>query len=89
MKIDIQPITKINLENVVDFLKKDEKTCITLMSRFIKNGDIEILPSYIKGYAFFSKNEIFGVLTISEGGVVLHHFTKEFLKILFLKNYDE
>lgn len=79
MKIDIQPITKINLENVVDFLKKDEKTCITLMSRFIKNGDIEILPSYIKGYAFFSKNEIFGVLTISEGGVVLHHFTKEFL----------
>ena len=55
MKIDIQPITKINLENVVDFLKKDEKTCITLMSRFIKNGDIEILPSYIKGYAFFSK----------------------------------
>lgn len=79
MKIDIQPISKTNLEIVVDFLKQNEKTCITLMSKFVKNGDIEVLPNYIKGYAFFSETGIFGVLTISEGGVVLHHFTKEVL----------
>ena len=77
MKIQKRLIVRENLQKIIDFLKKNEKTCITLMSRFVKQGDIELLPNHIKGYSFFLDEEVVGVLAISNGGIVLHHFRKD------------
>lgn len=79
MKLQKHPIIRENLLQIIDFLKKDEKTCITLMSRFIKQGDIELLPNHIKGYSFYLDKEVVGVLAISDGGIVLHHFRNDIL----------
>ena len=49
------------------------------MSRFIQNGDISLLPKYIKGYGFYFAGNLVGVLAISEGGIVLHHFEEKYL----------
>jgi predicted GNAT family acetyltransferase len=74
MKPKVEPINFLNLKQVVDFLKEDEHTCITLMSRFVKNGKIDLLPKYIKGFSFYFDKKLVGVMAISTGGGILHHF---------------
>lgn len=88
MKLKIQPITYTNLMEIIEFLKQEEKTCITLMSRFVEKDNIDLLPSHIKGYSFYWGNSVIGVLAVSDGGIVLHHFDKSLLETPFkeLKN---
>ena len=76
MKPKVEPINFFNLKQVVNFLKENEQTCITLMSRFVKNGKIDLLPKYIKGFSFYFDKKLVGVMAISTGGVILHHFSE-------------
>ena len=77
MKLKVEIASFTNLNQIIDFLSKEEKTCITLMSRFIQNDKIAFLPNYIKGYLIFDNKTLIGFLAISDGGIVLHHFDKE------------
>lgn len=88
MKFVTKPISYENLKSVIDFLSHKEKTCITLMSRFIQKGDICLLPNHIKGYAFYYENKLVGILAISEGGIVLHHFDEKYLNKDFKHKSD-
>lgn len=80
MNLECQQITSKDGKKVVDFLLEDEKTCISLMSCFVKAGEIKQLPPHIKGYKILFNQEIVGIFTISDGGSVLHYFKEKYTK---------
>ncbi len=77
MKFRIELASESNLTQIVDFLSQEEKSCITLMSRFIREGKITFLPKHIKGYSIFFGEELVGFIAISDSGIILHHFDKK------------
>ena len=79
MGFSVKSISSENLKSIIDFLSLEEKSCITLMSRFVQKDDICLLPKHIKGYAFYFAGNLVGVLAISEGGILLHHFEEKYL----------
>ena len=77
MKFRIELASESKLNEIVDFLSQEEKSCITLMSRFVQKGKITFLQKHIKGYSIYFGEDFVGFMAISDGGIILHHFDKK------------
>ena len=70
------PLSQENIKEAIDFLIPQEESCVTLLSRIIDGMPNELFSYYIlcKTSNENSEYKICGVIMISKGGLIQHHF---------------
>ena len=70
------PLSQENIKEAIDFLIPQEESCVTLLSRIIDGMPNELFSYYIlcKTSNENSEHKICGVIMISKGGLIQHHF---------------
>ena len=70
------PLSQENIKSAVEFLLPQEESCVTLISRILDGMPNELFSYYIlcKTSNENSEYKICGVIMISKGGLIQHHF---------------
>lgn len=74
MNFELKTIAESELQSIVEFLSHNEETSITLMSHFCQNNKPKMPEPHITAFQVLENTKIAAVITISKGGVILHHF---------------
>ncbi len=73
-KFEFIPLSQENKNLAVEFLSPVEESCVTLMSRIYDNFPTETFSYYVLYQNLESEKKIRGVIMISKGGLIQHHF---------------
>ena len=68
------PLSQKNKDLAVEFLSPVEESCVTLMSRIYEDFPTEIFSYFILYQNLKNEKKIRGVMMISKGGLIQHHF---------------
>ena len=78
LKIELSALSKQNLGEVWNFLKKHEKTSIALFSHLIENNKACLPKEQFRYFLVYQNNEktkkLLAVFMISKSGLIFHQF---------------